>query len=150
MNEIYCFPEYFNNEAIKEIEYWGREKAIHVYRVDKYGNTKKAFLNYYEEAIKGLKPVRDLKRSLEKYSKNIDSLSVSCYYDKKDIDYYFSVTLKKSCPKRVLLEGYTMPVHGLSLVTGERKSSCLDSHTDWWLFKGSRPWEEFKEVIIDE
>lgn len=142
------FPDYFSQDAIDKIFKNGKEENIEVYRVCKYGrDITIGFLNYYEEVIQGLKMVRNRQATLEKYSKNIDSLSVSCYYLLDDIIYYYSVTLKDSYPERILLKGITSNVCGLSQRTSERKEKN-DSHVDWWLYKDVKPWTFFKEEKI--
>lgn len=107
---LYVFPEYYSDKALKEVQKHGKEEDIPVYRVAKYGKDKTiAFLNYYEEVINGYKFIKPskLKSTLEKYTESIDSLSVSYYYDYKDIKYYYSVTLKESYPERILLKWIT-------------------------------------------
>lgn len=148
-NTLYVFPEYYTTEAISKIMQNGKEERIEVYRVGKYGKDKSiAFFNYYEEVIMGYKFVKPAKREsiLEKYSRDIDSLSVSCYYLYEDIDYYYSITLKETNPERILLKGITSEEYGLTQITSERKPKKTDSHTDWWLFKSSTPWVVFEEV----
>lgn len=125
----------------------GKEIEINVYRVGKYGkNDNAAFLNYYDEVILGLKTVRNKERYLEKCKNDINKLSISCYYDKEDIEYYFGITLKDAYPERIFLYGITDKRHGISQKTKERKIEQTDSHVDWWLFKNSTPWESFNEV----
>lgn len=142
------FPDYFSQDAINGIFKNGKEENIEVYRVCKYGkDTTIGFLNYYEEVVQGLKTVRNRQTTLEKYSKNIDSLSVSCYYLLDDIIYYYNITLKDSHPERILLKGITSSTCGLSQRTSERKVKN-DSHVDWWLYKDVKPWEFFKEEKI--
>lgn len=146
-NELFIFPDYFSENAVKIILSQGKRNNLHIYRVGKYGKDKTiAFLNYYEEVIRGLKTVRNPVKYLEKCKNNIDQLSVSCYYDRKDLTYYFEVTLKDSYPERILLEGVTNPQYGLIQKTAERKKETRDSHVDWWLFKDATPWMDFKEV----
>lgn len=150
-NTLYVFPEYYKKEAIREILNNGQENLIDVYRVGKYGKDKTiAFLNYYEEVLLGYKIIRPKKResTLERYTKDIDSLSVSCYYLYEDIEYYYNITLKESHPERILLKGKTDARYGLSQRSSERKPHVKDSHTDWWLFKDSTPWTVFKEVTL--
>lgn len=150
-NTLYVFPEYYTEEAINKILSNGKEERIEVYRVGKYGKDKTiAFLNYYEEVILGYKFVRPQKResTLEKYIHDIDSLSVSCYYLLEDIEYYYNITLKETHPERILLKGITSEQYGLAQKSKERKPKVVDSHTDWWLFKGSTPWNVFEEVEL--
>lgn len=98
----------------------------------------------------GYKIIRPKKResTLERYTKDIDSLSVSCYYLHEDIEYYYNITLKETHPERILLKGKTDARYGLSQRSSERKPHVKDSHTDWWLFKDSAPWTVFKEVML--
>lgn len=150
-NTLYVFPEYYTAEAIKEILENGKEDCIAVYRVGKYGkDMTKAFLNYYEEVVQGYKFVNPKKREvvLEKYIKDINSLSVSCYYLYEDIEYYYNITLKEKHPERMLLKGVTLGKYGLAQRSSERKQKVTDSHTDWWLFKDATPWAAFEEVPL--
>lgn len=150
-NTLYVFPEYYTVEAINEILTNGKEDHIEVYRVGKYGKDKEiAFFNYYEEVILGYKFVKPQKReaALERYAKDIDSLSISCYHSYDDIDYYYNITLKETNPERILLKGITSKEYGLAQRTAERKPKVTNSHTDWWLFKGSTPWVVFEEVLL--
>lgn len=151
MTNVQYFPAYMTEDAINEIYIWGKEKNIAVYRVSKYGNDiTTAFLNYYEEISRDLKIVRNKTNELEKCSKKIDSLSVSCYYDKKDIiDYYLGLTCK-NFPEAILLEGETSSKHGLSSITKERKLHTQNSHVDWWIYDKATPWDSFAEVKTDE
>ena len=144
------FPDYFEDSAQIEIRKWGTNADILVYRVGKYGkNDSTAFLNYYEEAVKGLKPIRRNKEQyLEKCRKNIDSLSVSCYEKKEDIEDYYKITLKDTYPARILLHGRPASDCGLSCRTKERKENYTNSHVDWWLFQDSQPWKHFEEVEV--
>lgn len=147
------FPDYFSHEAIILINKNGKDNQLKVYRVSKFGDDLTiAFLNYYDEVILGLKqiPEHRKQKKLEYYKNNIDSLSVSCYYDIEDIIYYFNVTLKESYPKRILLEGNLSSDYGLSQITKERKTEKTDSHVDWWLYKDATPWIDFKKVDDDE
>ena len=146
MNKIEkIFPSYFTDNAVQQIMECGKEESIFVYRVAKYGkNDKSGFLNYYDEVLQGYKVVRgSLDRALERYRNNIDSLSVSCYYKKEDIEDYFNYTLKDIYPKRILLKGVTNPKYGLTQRTHERKEK-EDSHTDWWLYENAEPWLIFE------
>ena len=139
------FPDYFSDKAREQIIYWGKEEAIPVYRIGKYGkNDETAFLNYYEEVERGLKVVRKKEQTMERYKGDINSLSVSCYEEESDIEEYYKVTLKESYPERILLFGTTGPQDGLSIRTKERKANCSDSHVDWWLYKDAEPWKYFK------
>ncbi len=144
------FPDYFEESTQINIRKWGTNEEIPVYRAGKYGeNDSTAFLNYYDEALRGLKPIRgNLEQYLEKCRKNMDSLSISCYEEKSDIEEYYKVTLKETNPERILLYGSTVPDCGLSSRTKERKESCTNSHVDWWLFEGSQPWNYFREVEV--
>lgn len=147
----YIFPEYFSVNAKKLILLNGKPQNRHVYRVAKYGrDTTTAFLNYYDEVVLGLKTVRNKQKYLEKCKEEIDRLSISCYYDIKDIIYYYEITLKDSYPERILLESETNYKYGLSQVTSERKKESTDSHVDWWLFKDATPWLIFNEVKVYE
>lgn len=150
MQEEKCFPNYFSASAISEINKWGRDEAHLVYRIGKYGNNDEtAFLNYYDEVVMGLKPCRNKEATLAKYKKSIDSLSISCYYDVNDIvEYYFSVTLKRNYPNKIVLKGKTIGEYGVSSITRKRKNSCDTSHIDWCLYEKSTPWEVFKEEEI--
>lgn len=150
MKDEKCFPDYFSTSAIAEINKWGIEEEHLVYRIGKYGeNDTTAFLNYYDEIKQGLKPCRNKQLALEKYKKSIDSLSVSCYHNIEDIkNYYFSITLKRDYPNRIVLKGHTIGKYGVSSITSNRKCSCLSSHIDWWLYKNSTPWEIFEEEKI--
>ena len=144
------FPDYFEQTAIDKIYAYGGNNCIKVYRVAKLGeNNNDAFLNYYDETIKGYKvfPPAIKEKKLEKYKKDMNCLSISCYYEKKDIEDYFNYTLKDEFPRRILLEGVTCPAFGLSQKTAERNSKYINSsHTDWWLYKDSKPWLVFKEA----
>lgn len=143
------FPNYFSESVCNEICKHGKGQNILVYRVGKYGNNdKNAFLNYYEEVVEGLKVVRNKEKYLEKCRHDIDRLSVSCYENIEDIEDYYKLTLKDTYPQRILLQGETQKEHGLSGRTKERKSSCVSSHVDWWLFDKAKPWIAFKEVEI--
>ena len=144
----YIFPDYFSKDVVEEILKHGKENNIVVYRVGKYGKDKTiSFLNYYDEVVMGLKTVMRKEKYLEKCKTNIDNLSVSCYYDIDDIQYYYDVTLKDDYPERILLHGVTDSNYGLSQKTSERKR-VNDSHVDWWLYKDSTPWLAFKEVTL--
>lgn len=146
-NELFIFPDYFSENSVKLILLHGRKENFHIYRVAKYGKDKTiAFLNYYEEVIRGLKTVRNPEKYLEKCKNNIDQLSVSCYYDINDLTYYFEITLKDNYPERILLEGITNSKYGLIQKTSERKKEKKNSHVDWWLFKDATPWIDFNEV----
>lgn len=151
-NTIKIFPDYFSDGAIEKIKLWGNEDEIKVYRVSKHGDIKLAFLNSYEEIVEGLIKVResDKEKRLKKCQVNIDSLSVSCYYQYKDIEYYYDVTLKDDYPERKLLEGKTVCSCGLSQITDIRKNRVKDSHVDWWLYCGATPWMAFSEVNDNE
>lgn len=141
------FPDYFSEKAIDLILLNGKSSCIHVYRVGKYGKDKQtAFLNYYDEVIKGLKTVRNPERYLEKCKNNIDMLSISCYHSIEDIKYYFEITLKDEYPERILLEGISDCKYGLTQKTSERKKKILNSHIDWWLYKNATPWVIFNIV----
>ena len=149
-NEIFIFPDYFSENAVKVILSEGKKDNLHIFRVGKYGRDKTtAFLNYYEEILSGLKTVRNPQKYLEKCKNNIDQLSVSCYYDINDLQYYFEVTLKDNYPERVLLEGMSNSQYGLIQKTAERKKDVKNSHVDWWLFKGATPWLDFNEVKVE-
>ncbi|MDY2995949.1 MAG: hypothetical protein SOU16_01395 [Faecalimonas sp.] len=153
MNEIlHLFPDYFSEQAVNNINKYGKETELSVYRVSKYGNMNTAFLNYYDEIIQGLKKVRPEKKEalLKKYRNDVDSLSVSCYYEKKDIMYYFDVTLKNTFPEKKLLYGKTTFSCGLTQITSERKPQKKDSHVDWWLYNKATPWKFFREVKKDD
>lgn len=151
-NTINIFPDYFSDESIEKVKFWGKEDEIQVYRVSKHGDIKLAFLNIYEEIVLGLITVREIdkEKRLIKCKKDIDSLSVSCYYLYKDIEYYYNITLKDTYPERKLLEGKTVCSCGLSQLTDIRKNRTKDSHVDWWLYYNATPWTEFSEVISDE
>ena len=139
------FAEYFSKKVLDGIAEWGKSEAIPVYRVGKYGkNDDTAFLNYYEEVERGLKVVRNREACMDSYTKSIDSLSVSCYENKEDIEEYYKVTLKDIYPQRILLFGETIPQDGPSIRTKERKEKCKDSHVDWWLYRDAEPWKVFK------
>ena len=59
-NEIFIFPDYFSENAVKVILSEGKRDNLHIFRVGKYGRDKTtAFLNYYEEILSGLKTVRN-------------------------------------------------------------------------------------------
>lgn len=150
MDSIKIFPDYFSQEAIDQITFWGKMDNIHVYRVGKNGKLADAFYNYYEEVILGLKKVRNIESTLKKYQNDIDSLSVSCYHNINDIRYYYSITLKEDYPKRILLEGTTSPEYGLASKTKDRKPNKQDSHVDYWLYQNATPWETFKEIELDD
>lgn len=146
-DELYIFPNFFSENAIKQILLYGKQDTLHVYRVGKYGKDKAtAFLNYYDEVVKGLKTVRNPEKYLEKCKNNIDMLSISCYYNIEDIRYYFQITLKDDYPERILLEGFSDSKYGLTQKTSERKETVTNSHTDWWLYKDATPWEIFNIV----
>ena len=148
-DKLNVFPDYFSENAINLILSNGKPNRIHVYRVGKYGKNKQtAFLNYYDEVIKGLKTVRNPEKYLEKCKNNIDMLSISCYYNIEDIRYYFEITLKDDYPERILLEGFSDSKYGLTQKTSERKEKVNDSHTDWWLYKGATPWVIFDIVKL--
>ncbi len=144
----HIFPDYFSSDARQKILENGAENNFIVYRVNKYGKDNTiAFLNYYEETIRGLKIIRANRRAktLEKYSNDINYLSVSCYRDIEDIIYYYNVTLKKDYPQRILLKGHLSGTHGLSQLTSERIAEKKNSHVDWWLYKNAAPWVDFEE-----
>jgi len=151
MENVRHFPAYITKDVIKEIYQWGKENDIDVYRVSKYGkDTTKAFLNYYEETVRGLIVKKNKEQYLKKCTENIDQLSVSCYSNKGDIvDYYLGLTYKVY-PEAILLRGTTNSKHGLSSKTKERKPHKQDSHVDWWLYDKATPWDSFMEVKINE
>lgn len=139
------FPDYFSDNAREKIAFWGKEESIPVYRVGKYGkNDATAFLNYYEEVERGLKVVRNKEQSMRRYREDFDSLSVSCYEEKSDIEDYYKITLKENYPERILLFGSTNPQDGMCHRTKERKKNHTDSHVDWWLYRDAEPWRYFK------
>lgn len=139
------FPDYFSDKAREQIVAWGKEESVPVYRVGKYGNNDEtAFLNYYEEVQRGLKVVRNKEQTMKRYREDFNSLSVSCYEEKSDIEEYYKVTLKESHPERILLFGRTESQAGLSSRTKERKTNYTNSHVDWWLYDDAEPWEYFK------
>lgn len=150
MSNLKILPDYFSEQAINTIKCWSVKLPFYVYRIGKYGDKKTAFYNYYDEVIHGLKVVRKKESNLKRYQKDIDALSVSCYYDKKDIIYYYSVTLKESYPNKILLYGYTCSNYGLSSLTKWRKQNKRDSHIDWWLYYNVTPCDVFKEVKLNE
>lgn len=145
--KVYIFPDYFSSSVVSKIINNGRENNYYVYRLAKYGKKDEtiAFLNYYEEVIRGLKIVRKKEAYLKECKNNMDRLSVSCYMDIEDINYYCGVTLKDHYPEKIILEGTAKGKHGLSQITSERKEKN-DSHVDWWLYKDATPWIDFKEV----
>lgn len=139
------FPDYFSDKAREQIAACGKEESIPVYRVGKYGkNDETAFLNYYEEVQRGLKVVRNKEQAMKRYREDFNSLSVSCYEEKSDIEEYYKVTLKESHPERILLFGGTESRDGLSSRTKERKTNYTNSHVDWWLYNDAEPWKYFK------
>ena len=143
------FPEYFSAEALQKILLYGRAEEINVYRVGKYGhNDNKAFLNYYDEVLLGLKPIRKKEAALKKYRHSIGNLSISCYEDFDDIKDYYMLTLKDDYPKRILLRGKTSGECGLSCRTRSRDENCSNSHVDWWLYQDASPWQFFHEVEV--
>lgn len=151
-NTLSIFPDYFSDEAIENIKLCGKQDEIQVYRVSKHGDIKLAFLNNYEEIVLGLITVREAEKEkrLKRCQKNIDYLSVSCYYLYRDIEYYYNITLKDDYPERTLLKGSTSSRCGLSQLTDVRKCRTKNSHVDWWLYSNTTPWTVFSEVISGE
>ncbi len=140
------FPEYFSNF---DMPLCAKEQVLIVYRACSTGKIeKKSFLNTYEEKGGCLLPAQ---------VKNPSSYSLSTYMKVKDVRRFCSLSSKFS-PPFLLAKGSTYPKYGICATTreieiennipkNERKRS---SHVDWWLYKNSTPWKDFKEVDFED
>lgn len=132
------FPAYFSNFTIPDA---AKEQEISVYRACPTRTIEPAsFLNTYEENGNAISPNGDLADPQE--------YCLSTYIRLKDIKRFVIIDSKHQ-PPWTLAKGSTNPEDGPSCKTSEWKQT-RNSHVDWWLYLGAKPWESFKEVSYEE
>lgn len=131
------FPWYFRNF---ELPMEAREEAILVYRACKTQECdKESFTPTFEE--QGCK-------YYEQDDPSDPSLySLSTYEKPKDIKRFVTLNSEYKKPYKIA-KGFTDPECGLVQRTRERNKKHKNSHVDWWLYIGARPYEKFQ--IIDD
>lgn len=137
------FPSYFENFVMPE---WAREQELEVYRACATGKPdRNSFLNSFEENNFHVSIAGDITDPQE--------YSLSTYMRFKDVKRFMTMDSRYGIPY-VIAKGITKPVHGICLETKEWKKrqglKYRGSHVDWWLYEGSQPWIEFKEVTEHE
>lgn len=132
------FPAYFNNFTMPSE---AKGQTIQVYRACSTRRIEQAsFLNTYEE--------NGFKNSPDKREDDPQEYCMSTYIRLKDIKRFVIIDSKYQ-PPWVLGTGRTAPEQGFSCKTKDWKRKCRSSHVDYWLYVGSKPWEDFKETSYE-
>ena len=135
-----CFPAYIPEEEI--IIAGAKENEYNVYRICKWGELNQhAFISTYEEVLERDGNVNDLDLN------DISSFSTSCFEKEKDAKRMMKFFTKKN-PQAILAYGNIKKETGLSQKTSERKPK-QKSHVDWWIYKDSIIYSDFKKVTLE-
>lgn len=131
------FPDYFERFEMPE---GAKEEAIKVYRACKtWECDKESFTPTFEEQGCVYLP--------EQNPTDPGIYSLSTAEKPRDIKRFVTMNSEYNKPHKIAY-GVTAPEHGIAQRTKERIPKRKDSHVDWWLYKGAKPYECF-EMIQD-
>ncbi len=131
------FPSYFNNFELPE---GAEEQEIKVFRACKTGKVdSESFIPSFEE--------NNYRYSDEDDKADPGLYSLSSYEKPSDIKRFATMINSFKIPFKIAV-GVTSPDCGPSQRTKKRKPKSKNSHVDWWLYEGAKPYIHF--TLIDD
>lgn len=132
------FPSYMDDIELPEGA-CATERSV--YRICRTGKVEAdSFLTTFVEYKKGGR-LQELDLS------DVGSYSMSVYEKLRDAKRYYGLFSKRE-PSVIVAAGVTAIDCGVSQLTKEREPKRKNSHVDWWLYEGAKPYEHFEEVDV--